>query len=150
TTSPAGGTTPRGGDVTVPRRQQLIGVRTVAATRSSLAATVRTVGAVRYDETRLADVNLKVEGFIRDLYVDYTGQPIAKGQPLFTLYSPEVSTTESEYVMAIKTRDLMRDSQLPEARERADQLVASARQRLALWDVPADEIRTLEEKRQPS
>jgi RND family efflux transporter MFP subunit len=147
-TSPAG--TPRG-DVTIdPRRQQLIGVRTVAATRSALSATIRTVGAVRYDETHLADVNLKVEGFIRDLFVDYTGQAITKGQPLFTLYSPDVLTTENEYLLAIKTRDLVQESQLPDARERADQLVASARQRLALWDLPSDEIRALEEKRQPS
>src|SRR5260370_25685937 len=119
--------TPRG-DVTIdPRRQQLMGVRTVAATRAALSPTIRTVGAVRYDETRLADVNLKVEGFIRDLFVDYTGQPIAKGQPLFTLYSPDVLTTETEYVMAIKTRDVLRESQLPDARQRADQRVPSPR-----------------------
>src|SRR5207247_7142375 len=116
--------TPRG-DVTIdPRRQQLMGVRTVAATRTALSSTIRTIGTVRYDETRLADVNLKVEGFIRDLFVDYTGQAITKGQPLFTLYSPDVLATENEYVMAIKTRDRLRESQLPDARERADQLVA--------------------------
>jgi RND family efflux transporter MFP subunit len=142
--------TPRGDVAIDPRRQQLMGVRTVAATRAALSPTIRTVGAVRYDETRLADVNLKVEGFIRDLFVDYTGQPITRGQPLFTLYSPDVMTTETEYVMAVKTRDLLRESSLPDARERADQLVAAARQRLALWDVPFDEIRTLQEKRQPS
>src|SRR5712691_10576648 len=123
--------TPRG-DVTIdPRRQQLIGVRTVAATRSALSATIRTVGAVRYDETRLADVNLKVEGFIRELFVDYTGQAITKGQPLFTLYSPDVLTTENEYLLAVKTRERVQQSQLPDARERADQLIASARERLA-------------------
>ena len=142
--------TPRG-DVTIdPRRQQLIGVRTVTATRSILTPTIRTVGAVQYDETRLADVNLKVEGWIRDLFVDYTGKPVTKGQPLFTLYSPDVLTTENEYVMAIKTREVVQGSQIADARERADQLVASARQRLVLWDLPPDEIRTLEEKRQPS
>src|SRR5712691_9469636 len=110
-------------------RQELICVRTVAASRSVLSATIRTVGAVRYDETRLADVNLKVEGFIRDLFVDFTGQAITKGQPHFTLYSPDVLTTENEYLLAVKTRELMQQSQLPDARERADQLVASARQR---------------------
>ena len=52
------------------RRQQLIGVRTVEAKRQSLAQTIRTVGTVRYDETRQADVNLKLEGWIRDLFVD--------------------------------------------------------------------------------
>lgn len=148
--APTTDVTPRG-DVTIDaRRQQLIGVRTVTATRSTLSPTIRTIGTVRYDETRLVDVNLKVEGFIRELFVDYTGQAITKGQPLFTLYSPDILTTENEYVMAVKTRDLLRESQLPDARERADQLIASARQRLALWDLPPDEIRTLEEKLQPS
>ncbi|MGH7429858.1 MAG: efflux RND transporter periplasmic adaptor subunit, partial [Candidatus Methylomirabilaceae bacterium] len=56
-----------------PRRQQLIGVRTVPVKRGTIERTVRAVGLVRYDETRLADVNLKLEGWIRDLYVDYTG-----------------------------------------------------------------------------
>ena len=141
--------TPRG-DVTIdPRRQQLIGVRTVAAIRTSLATTIRTVGSVRAAETRLADVNVKVDGWIRDLYVDYTGQAIAKGQPLFRLYSPDLLATESEYLLALRTRDQLRQSQIADARERADQLVASARQRLALWDLPEDELRALDEQRRP-
>jgi membrane fusion protein, copper/silver efflux system len=109
---------------------------------------VRAVGLVRYDETRQAEINLRVEGWIRDLYVDYTGQPIQKGQPLFTLYSPDVLTTQQEYLLALKTRDQVQGSVIADARERADQLVAAARQRLTLWDLPLEEIRTLEEKRQ--
>ena len=116
--------------------------------REAIDQNVRAVGVVRYDETRLADVNLKVEGWIRDLYVDYTGQPIQKGQPLFTLYSPDLLNTESEYLLALKTRDQLQQSTIPDARQRADDLVASARQRLALWDLPADDLRTLEETRQ--
>jgi membrane fusion protein, copper/silver efflux system len=104
---------------------------------------------VRYDETRQADINLRVEGWIRDLFIDYTGQRIQKGQPLFTLYSPELLTTQQEYLLALKTRDQVQGSVIPDARERADQLVVAARQRLALWDLPAEEIRALEEKRQP-
>ncbi len=141
-------TTPRG-DVTIdPRRQQLIGVRTVAVTREPMQHTLRTVGVVRYNETSLADVNLRLEGWIRDLYVDYTGQPIQKGQPLFTLYSPDLLATQQEYLLALKTRDQMQASVIPDARERAEQLVTAARQRLALWDLPEEEIRALEEKRQ--
>ena len=141
-------TTPRG-DVTIdPRRQQLIGVRTVAVTREPMQHTLRTVGVVRYNETSLADVNLRLEGWIRDLYVDYTGQPIQKGQPLFTLYSPDLLATQQEYLLALKTRDQMQGSVIPDARERAEQLVTAARQRLALWDLPEEEIRSLEEKRQ--
>ena len=154
---PASGTQPNAGepvapargDVTIdPRRQQLIGVRTAPVTREPMRHTLRTVGVVRYDETSLADVNLRLEGWIRDLYVDYTGQPIQRGQPLFTLYSPDLLATQHEYLLALKTRDQMQSSVIPEARERAEQLVASARQRLALWNLPEEEIRALEEKRQ--
>jgi membrane fusion protein, copper/silver efflux system len=139
----------RRGDVTIdPRRQQLIGVRTAPVTGEPMRQTLRTVGVVRYDETSLADVNLRLEGWIRDLYVDYTGQPIQKGQPLFTLYSPDLLATQHEYLLALKTRDQMQASVIVDARERAEQLVASARQRLALWNLPEEEIRVLEEKRQ--
>jgi len=144
---PARGTPLRGAVTIDPRRQQLIGVRIVPVRRQAIEENIRTVGQVRYDETRLADVNVKVEGWIRDLYVDYTGQPVRKGQPLFTLYSPDLMTTETEYVLALKTRDQMQQSTIPDARQRADELVASARQRLVLWDLPDEEIRKLETTR---
>ena len=131
------------------RRQQLIGVRTEPARRITLAHTIRATGNVRADESRQTDINLKVEGWIRDLYVDYTGQAVKKGQPLFTLYSPDLFTSEQEYVLALKSRDQMQSSQIAEARDRADQLVASARQRLVLWDIPAEEITALEQPYQP-
>lgn len=130
------------------RRQQLIGVRTAPVERANMAKTIRAVGTVRYDETRLADVNLKLEGWIRDLYVDYTGKLVQRGDPLFTLYSPELLTTQQEYLLALKTRDQLRQSQVPDALERADRLVDAARQRIALWDLPADQIRALEETRE--
>jgi RND family efflux transporter MFP subunit len=141
--------TPRGPITIDPRRQQLIGVRIVSVAHELMQQTVRTVGVVRYDETRQADINLRVEGWIRDLYVDYTGQPIQRGQPLFTLYSPDLLTTQQEYLLALKTRERVQGSVIADARERADQLVAAARRRLALWDLPSEEIRALEEKRQP-
>lgn len=140
--------TPRAEITIDPRRQQLIGVRTVPVERRALTATVRTVGMVRYDETRLADVNLKLEGWVRDLYVDTTGEFVTVGQPLFTLYSPELVTTQNEYLLALKARERVRHSQLADAREHADRLVESAKQRLALWDLPADQFDELEESRQ--
>jgi RND family efflux transporter MFP subunit len=146
---PTPATTPRGAITIDPRRQQLIGVRTVAVSRTALTPIIRTVGSVRSAETRLADVNLKLDGWIRELYVDYTGQPITRGQPLFTLYSPDLLATENEYVLALKTRDQLQRAQIADARERADQLVTSARQRLALWDLPDEELRRLDEERQP-
>ncbi len=137
------------GDVSIdPRQQQLMGIRTVTVTRSSLGGTMRAVGAVRYDETRLSDVNVKVEGWIRDLYVDSTGQAIRAGQPLFTLFSPTLLSTESEYLLALKARDQLQASPIADARDQADRLIASARQRLMLWDVPVETIAALDEKRQ--
>src|SRR5262249_32681282 len=141
--------TPRGPVSIDPRRQPLLGVGIVPVRLAPVQQTLRTVGVIGYDETRQADVNVRVEGWIRDLYVDYTGQPIQKGQPLFTLYSPDLLTTQQEYLLALKTRDQVQGSVIPDARERADQLVAAARQRLALWDLPIEEIRALDENRQP-
>ena len=131
-----------------PRRQQLIGVRTAAARRATLARQVRLIGLVRADETRLADVNLKVDGWIRDLYVDYTGQAVKKGDPLFSLYSPDLLAAANEYLLALKTRDQMQSSQISDARERADQLVAAARRRLQLWDFPPETLAALDERRE--
>ena len=146
--APASSGTVARGDVTVdPHRQQLIGVRLAAVTREPSAAIVRTTGVVRYDETRLADVNVKLEGWIRELHIDYTGQFVQKGQPLFALYSPDLLSTQNEYLLALKTRDQMKGSEIADAREYADRLVEAARQRLVLWDLPPAEIATLEETR---
>jgi RND family efflux transporter MFP subunit len=131
------------------RRQQLLGVRTARARRITLAHTIRTTGNVRADESRQTDINLKIEGWIRDLYVNYTGQAVRKGQPLFTLYSPELYSSEQEYILALKSREQMQTSQIAEARDRADQLVAAAHQRLLLWDTSLEEIARLDQRREP-
>ena len=155
---PAGAPDARGPITIDPRRQQLVGVRTVSVERATIAPTIRATGTVRYDETRQAEVNLKVEGWIRDLFVDYTGQAVARGQRLFTLFSPELLATENEYLLALRTRDELVAAlptqseptpQLAQSRDYADRLVAAARQRLALWDLPEAQIRTLEETRKP-
>ena len=142
--------TPRGPITVDARRQQLIGVRTVPARIASLGSTIRAVGSVRSAETRLADVNVKLDGWIRELFVDYTGRSVAKGQPLFTLYSPDLLATETEYVLALKARDQLQQSQVAGAKERADQLVTAARQRLTQWDLTEEQLRALEDKREPS
>jgi len=125
------------------RRQQLIGVRTALVERGMASRMVRTVGTVQYDETRLTDVNLKVGGWIRELYVDYTGRLVRASEPLFTLYSPELLTTMQEYLLAMRTREQVARSRIPDAKEYADRLVAAARQRIELWDLPADQLEAL-------
>jgi RND family efflux transporter MFP subunit len=143
------GVVPRG-DVTIEaQRQQLIGVRLAAASREPMAGVVRTTGVVRYDETRQADINVKLDGWIRELYVDYTGQFVQKGQPLFALYSPDLLVAQNEYLLALKTRDQMQESAIADAREYASRIVDAARQRLALWDVQPEDIAAIEASRSP-
>ena len=142
--------TPRGDVMIDPRRQQLIGVRTVAARKTTMTPTIRAVGSVRSAETRQTDVNLKLDGWIRDLFVDYTGQAVTRGQPLFTIYSPDLLAAENEYLLALKTRDQLQQSALADAKDRAAQLVVAARQRLALWDLTEDQLRELDERREAS
>ena len=138
------------GDVTIDtRRQQLIGVRVVPVERTMFGPTVRTTGVVRYDETRQIDVNVKIDGWIRDLDVDFTGQSVRRGQRLFTLYSPELLATQNEFILALTNRDQAQSSPLIDSRQYADRIVDAARQRLALWDLSADDIRTIESTRQP-
>src|SRR6266576_3853780 len=128
-------TMPRGDVAIDVRRQQLIGVRTAPVRRTTIAPELRTTGTVRADETRQVDVNVKLDGWIRDLYVDYTGQPVRRGDRLFTLYSPDVLATQNELLLALESRDRMQHSQVADIHEYADRLVEAARQRLELWDV---------------
>jgi Cu(I)/Ag(I) efflux system membrane fusion protein len=141
--------TPRGDVAIDARRQQLIGVRTAPVRRTMIAPEVRTTGTVRADETRQVDVNVKLDGWIRDLYVDYTGQPVRRGERLFTLYSPDVLATQNEFILALKSRDQLQQSEVADARQYADRLVDAARQRLALWDISPSEIATVERTREP-
>ena len=141
--------TPRGDVALDLRRRQLIGVRTVKATRRDLSGVIRAAGTVRADESRVVDVNVKLDGWIRDLAADFTGRFVRQGDPLLTLYSPDLLATEREYLLALDARDQLQGSVMPDAKPRADALAAAARQRLALWDLPADDLRDLEATRRP-
>jgi RND family efflux transporter MFP subunit len=129
------------------RRRQLLNVRTVRAERTPLRRDVRAVGIVRYDETRLADVNLKLDGYVQRLHVDSTGQALRRGQPLLDLYSPELLATQQEYLLALGTSETLRQSTIADARIQAERLVESARQRLTLWDLPPDVMQRLDRTR---
>jgi len=113
-------------------RQQLIGVQTGMTEMRSLGRAVRTVGRVAVDETRLYKISTKFDGYIEKLYVNVTGQHIRRGQPLFSVYSPDLLSTQQEYLLALR------------AAKQAPSLLEAARQRLLLWDVTPAEIRQLE------
>jgi Cu(I)/Ag(I) efflux system membrane fusion protein len=127
-------------------RRQLIGVRTGFVTRGPLAVSVRAVGLVRYDETRLADVSLKYQGWVRSLAVNQTGQPVRAGEQLFTLYSPDLYAAQEEYLTALAAQRAARAGASP---ERADYLVAAARRRLRLWDIADTQIAELGRRGSP-
>ena len=126
------------------RRRQLVGVRTARVERTPLGRTIRASGVVRFDETRQADINVKLDGWVRDLQVDYTGQLVKRGQPLFTLYSPDLLEAENELLLALRSRDAMQSSGIADIHEQAERLVSSARARFDLWDVPAAHVAMLE------
>ena len=137
-------------------QEQLIGVTTDLVARREMKSTVRTVGRIDYDETKLADVNLKVSGWVRDLFVDYTGKPVRKGQPLFTLYSPELVSTQEEYLLSLRTIRRLEAAgkegakrQDVSALERTRMLLESTRQRLLFWDLTPDQIQGLDRSGQP-
>ncbi|MEN6464304.1 MAG: efflux RND transporter periplasmic adaptor subunit, partial [Syntrophaceae bacterium] len=83
-------------------KQQLIGVKTVKVAVRPLQKTIRTVGKVEYDESRIATVNTKIEGWIEKLYVTVTGQYVKKGAPLVEIYSPELYASQQEFLTVLK------------------------------------------------
>jgi Cu(I)/Ag(I) efflux system membrane fusion protein len=126
-------------------KQQLIGVQTATVQRERLFRTIRAVGQITADETKLAHIHLKVNGWIDKVYVDYIGQLVKKGQPLFTVYSPDLVSTEQEYLIARRGKQYLGNSSFPEASQGADFLLQSARERLRLWDISDDQIKKLDE-----
>ncbi|MEC4669138.1 MAG: efflux RND transporter periplasmic adaptor subunit [Nitrospirota bacterium] len=126
-----------------PVRQQLIGVKTAVVGKQQLETAIRAVGKVDYDEQRIAHVNLRISGWVEDLFVDYTGQLVRKRQPLFTLYSPDLVAAQDEYLLALRAEEQVQDSPLPEVREQAAQMVQAARDRLRLWTITDQQITEL-------
>jgi membrane fusion protein, copper/silver efflux system len=125
------------------QRQQLIGLRTAEVTKGPIASDWRTVGRVAVNETRVRKINVKVDGFVEKLFVDYTGKLVRRGDPLFSLYSPDLLSAQQEYLLALRTRQQLGASPAGE------DLVASARRRLELWDIPKSQIEALEQTRKP-
>jgi membrane fusion protein, copper/silver efflux system len=130
-------------------KQQLIGIRYGAAEWSTGGQAIRFAGRVVTDETRVTRVHAKVEGWIEQVSVDFTGQLIQKGQPLLTLYSPELLASEQELLLAVKAKDLMRHSSMMESADNSAALVEAARRRLELWDLSRSEIEEIERTARP-
>ncbi len=135
------------GEFSVPvERQQQIGVTYATVTRETLSREVRAVGMVAPDKARHWEFVARVDGYVQTLHVTSPGELVEKGQPLLTLYSPDLLTAERELVELLRMRD---DARSTEARRTAGELIDSSKRRLAQWNVTAEQIADLERTRKP-
>jgi Cu(I)/Ag(I) efflux system membrane fusion protein len=132
-----------------PEKQQLIGVEYGTVEYRSAFDTIRAAAKVMLNETRIAKVNAKIEGWIDQVYVDFTGKHVSKGEPLLTIYSPEALATQQEYLLAIKAKELMAKSSMHDMMSAHDSMLAAARKRLELWDISDAQIDGIAKTNQP-
>ena len=132
-----------------PEKQQLVGVKYGIVESDTAGRSIRANGRVVADETRIARVQTKIEGWIERVFVDFTGKLVQKGQPLLTLYSPEMLATQQEYLLAIKSSDILRNSAISSLRQDSNGLVEAARRRLQLWDLSEAQIKQVEQTGKP-
>lgn len=124
-------------------RRQLLGVRSAEAREEVIDQAIRTVGRVAVDERRLHHVHTKYEGYIEHLYVDFTGRFVKAGEPLLSIYSPDLVATQQEYLLAFRHRARQAADGVPAAG--TEFLLEAARQRLLQWDVRPQDIARLEQ-----
>jgi len=122
------------------QEQQQIGVQIVKVERQNLRRTLSAVAQVEQPETELATVSARVSGRIDKLFVDFTGQPVRRGQEIALIYSPEIYSTAEEYRLALENRKRLGSSAEPQAISGAEDLVVAARRRLELWGLTTQQI----------
>ena len=128
-----------------PTQQQQIGVKTAIVQKQMLTSEIRAVGTVDYDERRIRQINLRVSGWITKMFADYTGKSVRKGDPLFSLYSPDLVATAQEYLLAQETLQQIKESPFGHLRAGTVAQVASARSRLLLLNLTEAQIGALEQ-----
>lgn len=111
--------------------------------RRDVAREIRTVGYLEYDQQRMVTVTTKYSGWVEKVYVNYLGEPVRKGQPLFDIFSPELVQTEQELLSALEYARRM-EAAPKDVRRRAEALVDAARRRLAYWDITPEQVERLE------
>lgn len=142
-------TIPAGALQVTPERQQLIGLRIGEVSYQPATQEFRSVGRVAIDETRTTRVHARVEGWIERTHAGFVGELITKGQPLLTLYSPELLATQQELLLALQAREIMSRSSMHEARGNSDALVEAARRRLELWNFSRSQAEAVEQSGKP-
>ena len=130
-------------------RQQIMGVTSARAQYRSLDRVVSVPGQVDIDETRVSSVSTRVSGWVQKVFVDSNFEHVTKGQPLFTVYSPELLATEQEYLLALQARKTLGQSSIVEVSAFGTSLLEAARMKLSLLDVTPDQIHDLETTGKP-
>jgi len=121
-------------------KQQAMGIRTGQPEWTTDGQALHLAGRVAADETHVTRVHAKVEGWIEHVSADFTGQQVKEGQPLLTLYSPELLATQQELLLAVKARDVMQHSSMAASVDSGASLLNAARRRLELWDLAPAQI----------
>jgi Cu(I)/Ag(I) efflux system membrane fusion protein len=140
---------PPGGVEISPARQQLMGVTSARAEYRTIDRVIRATGQVDVDETRISSVSTKVSGWVQKVFVDSTFQHVTKGEPLFTVYSPDLLAAEQEYLLALKARKTLGQSSLVEVSAGGASLLEAVRMKLSLLDVTPDQLHDLEATGKP-
>ena len=130
-----------------PRRQQLLNVQTTTVERRPLEKVIRTVATLELDETQIRHVNTKIRGWIEKIFVNFTLQHVQKGDPLFSVYSPELVSTQEEYLLAVRMAEGLSTSSFENVTNGARSLLEATRRRLLLLDITEEQIRELEKTR---
>ena len=134
----------QGATVTIdPAVVQNMNVTTEMVSRRDVTRQIRTVGYLDYDQERMVSITTKYAGFIEKVYVNYVGEPVEAGQPLFEIYSPELVQTQQELLSVLRYARQMAGTD-EETRRRADSLLESAHERLRYWDITKEQIAELE------
>jgi Cu(I)/Ag(I) efflux system membrane fusion protein len=129
-------------------KQQLTGVRTGVVQRQPLTRTIRAVAQVQVDETKIARIHVKTAGWVERVNADFIGKLVRKGEPLFSLYSPDLVATQQEYLIARQAEKDLSSSPFTEVSKGSETLLQAARERLRLWDISEEQIKRLEESGQ--
>src|SRR5271155_342550 len=130
-----------------PERRQLIGLKFAAVARKDVSDRLETTGSIEADERLQGYVQTRFAGWIEKVFANSTYQYVHRGEPLFTIYSPDLMSTESEYLLALEARKRVKDSTVGDVTTDASSLVDSAAERLKLWGVSPREIARLERER---
>src|SRR5271168_3472691 len=130
-----------------PERRQMIGLKFATVVRKDVSDRLETTGNIEADERLQGDVQTRFAGWIEKVFANSTYQYVHRGQPLFTIYSPDLLSTESEYLLALEARTRVKDSTIGDVTADASSLVDSAAERLKLWGVSPREIARLERER---